>query len=98
METLLTNLTAQNHNKHFLNMLLGFNPLSTTAFLTQVLIGKYYEALKCTANQDEALKNVALQTYTRLFYLTLSPIGAINDSIFLLTNRQVVLMGLCYSN
>ncbi len=80
------------------SMLIGeFNPLSSTGFVTPVLIGVYCEILTCLTNYDIALEmeNVALVTnlHVRLFFLTLSLIGSIHDWILNLSNCQVVLIG-----
>ncbi len=43
----------------------------------------------CSANYNKALKSIT-DLHRRLFYLTSSPIGSINDRIFLVTNWHVV--------
>ncbi len=71
------------------------NPLSTTGLLTPVLIGSYHEMFTCVANYDKAFKMLHAQTciYETIF-LTPLLISSKYDTLFLLTNRQVVLMGL----
>ncbi len=72
------------------------NPMSTTSLLTPFLIGPYLEMFTWEVNYD--IKGFKSVKYTNLhmrpFFLTTSLIGSINDRIFILTNQQVVLMGL----
>ena len=68
-----------------------FNPLGTTGLLTPFLIGSYHEMFTYSANYDKSLKMLH-HKLMRLFFLTPSPIGSINARIFILTNRQVVII------
>ncbi len=69
----------------------SLNPLRTTGLLTPFLIGSYHEMFPCSANCDKSLK---MKTYIGDYFFTLSLIGSINARIFILTNRQVVLIRL----
>ena len=77
--------------RYFINPL----GLGTSGLLTPFLIGSYLEMCTCVANYDKALKMLHAQSCI-WDYLFLTPflIGSINGRIFILTNRQVVLMGL----
>ena len=66
----------------------SINPLSTTGLLTTFLIGSYHETTTYLANHDKTKK---------MFHHKLSHETSFSDwfnTIFILTNRQVVLMGL----
>ncbi len=71
-----------------------FNPLSTTGLLTPFLIGSYLEIFTCVANYDRALKCCMHKLAHETIFLTPLLISSEYESLYLLTNRQVVLMGL----
>ena len=68
------------------------NPLGTTGLLTPFLIGSYHEMFTCSANYDKSLKMLHHKLSHETIFLTPSLIGSINARIFILTNRQVVLI------
>ncbi len=70
------------------------NPVSTTGRLTPFLIVLYQKMFTCLANYVKSLKISHHKLTHETIFLTPSLIGSINDGIFILTNRQVVLIGL----
>ncbi len=71
-------------------------PLNTIDLPTPFLIGSYHEAITCLANYDKAKKMLHQKFACETSFLTPLLIGSINDRMFILANRQVVVMGLTY--
>ncbi len=69
-----------------------FTPLSTTGLWTPFLIGSYHEMFTCLPIMKGHWKMFTTYMHMRLLFLTPSLIGLMNDRIFILTNRLVVLI------
>ena len=69
------------------------SPSAMLAF-KHILIGTYHEMSRCLANYDNSLKMWHHKLAHETIFLTPSLIGSINDRIYILTNQEIVLIGL----
>ena len=68
--------------------------MRTTGLLTPFLIGSCHEMFTYLANYGKSLKKLHHKLVYKTIFITPSLIGSINGGLIVLTNRQVVPMGL----